>query len=212
MDIAKIDRAAKRLERNLPIRRNQTRLDESLRQLHQRILRCFLERGMAPGASDPGDRSGIRRLATEHIIVVDARGAITGAYPFVDEARGFRVITSHGSVNAMCAFDALAVSSMFAIPTLIESRCRLSGQTIAIEQNRAHISVGEPDGPVFAAIDWNGAAGAGNCSTTLCTEMSFIAGEEPAAGWRGGNGANRELFSLEEAHALIAKVFVPLMQ
>ena len=212
----KIDSAVQRLERNLPIRRNQTRLDEPLRRFHQRILRHYLERGKAPGESDLGEiedwPGGIDRLAAEHIIVVDASGAITGAYPFVDEARGFRVITGFGPVNAMCAFDALAVSSMFGIPTLIESRCRLSGLAIVIEQEQGETRVSEPDAPVFAAIDWNAAAGAGSCSTTLCTEMIFIAGEQTAAGWSAEDRENRELFELGEAHAFIAQVFVPLMQ
>jgi len=215
MDEVKIISAVERLEYNLPIRYNQTSLDEPLRRLHQWILRYYLERGMAPGEDDLEElddwRSGIDRLAAENIIVADDGGAITGAYPFVDEARGFRLLTGHGVVNAMCAFDALAVSSMFGIPVRIESHCRLSRVAIVIEQDRAEIRVSEPHAPVFAAIDWNAAAGADNCSTTLCTEMIFIAGEKTAAGWYGEDRENRELFRLDEAHALIARVFVPLM-
>jgi hypothetical protein len=112
----------------------------------------------------------------------------------------------------MCAFDALAVSSMFSMPTLIESSCRLSGQAIMIEQDRADIRVNAPAEPVFAAIGWNAAAGASSCSATLCTEMIFIAGEERAATWCSEDSDNRELFDLPEAHALITTVFVPLMQ
>ena len=216
MNLSKIENAVERLERNLPIRHNQTRLPESLRQLHRWILRYFLENGVAPGAGDLGDvddwQGGIDRLAAEHIIVVDDRSAITGAYPFSNEAREFRVITNYGAVNAMCAFDALAVSSMFAIPTLIESCCRLSGQAIMIEQDRADIRVSAPAEPVFAAIDWDAAVGASSCSATLCAEMIFIAGEERMTNWCSEDSDNRELFDLPEAHALITTVFVPLMQ
>lgn len=216
MDLSKIENAVERLERNLPIRHNQTRLSESLRQLHRSILRYFLKNGNAPGAGDLGvveDWQGaVDRLAAEHIIVVDDRGAISGAYPFTNEAREFRIITDYGAVNAMCAFDALAVSSMFALPTLIESCCRLSGQAIMIEQNRADIRVSAPVEPVFAVIDWNSAAGASSCSVTLCTEMIFIASEERAANWCNEDSDNRELFDLPEAHALITTVFMPLMQ
>jgi hypothetical protein len=212
----KIDNAVARLERNLPIRRNQARLGGPLRQLHRRILRHYLEHGMAPAAAgDRGDiedwRGGIERLAQEDIVVVDAAGAVTGAYPFVGAARGFRVSTSYGPVEAMCAFDALAVSSMFAMPTRIESRCRLSGGAIVVEQDRAHIRVTEPEAPVFAAIDWQAAAGASSCSATLCLEMMFIAGEETAVNWCN-ESAEREIFTLPEAHAVIAAVFVPLME
>jgi hypothetical protein len=216
MNLSKIENAVERLERNLPIRHNQARLPESLRRLHRWILRYFLENGVAPGTGDLGDvddwQGGIDRLAAEHIIVVDDKGAITGAYPFINEGRGFRVITNCGAVNAMCAFDALAVSSMFAIPTLIESCCRLSGQAIMIEQDRADIRVSAPAEPVFAVIDWNAAVGASSCSATLCTEMIFIAGEERTANWCSEDSDNRELFDLPEAHALITTVFVPLMQ
>ena len=205
-----------RLEQNLPIRQRQTRLAQSLRHFHQWILRYFLERGVAPRAGDLTDakdwQGGIERLAAEHIIVVNDAGDITGAYPFSSEARGFRVITSHGGVNAMCAFDALAVSSMFAMPTRIESSCQLSAQSIIIEQNHSHIRVLEPAEPVFAAINWAAAAEAGSCSETLCTEMLFIAGEERAETWRNADSNNRELFDLPEAQALIAAVFMPLMQ
>lgn len=144
--------------------------------------------------------------------MLDDAGAITGAYPFVNEAREFRVITSYGPANAMCAFDAFAVSSMFALPTLIESSCRLSGQAILIEQDGTEIRVVEPAEPVFAAIDWNAAAGASSCSATLCTAMIFITGEERAQNWRSEDSDNRELFDLREAHAFIATVFVPMMQ
>jgi len=215
MTTVKIDNAVARLEHNLPIRRNQLRLPAPLRRLHRRILRHFLEHGAAPATDDLGDiedcRNGIERLAEAHIIVVDDAGGITGAYPFVDTARGFRVTTQHGSVEAMCAFDALAVSSMFDMPARIDARCRLSGQPTVIEQDGANIRVIEPITPVFAAIDWQAAAGAASCSATLCLEMMFIAGEAAAADWRAA-GDDRETFTLPEAHALIAAVFVPLME
>jgi hypothetical protein len=211
----RIENAVARLERNLPIRRNQARLCGSLRRLHQWILRHYLEHGVAPSAGDFGDAenwwSGVERLAAEHIILLDDTGAITGAYPFVGEAREFRVTTGHGPVDAMCAFDALAVSSMFGVPARIESRCRLSGQAIEIEQDGSDIRVIEPRAPVFAAIDWQAAAGASSCSATLCMEMMFIVGEARAVGWCAGGG-EREYFDLAEAHAVIAAIFLPLME
>lgn len=216
MDPAKIANAVKRLERNLPIRCNQTRLPEPLRRLHRRILRYYLETGHAPAAGDFADvddlQAGIEQLAAEHIIVLDAAGAIVGAYPFVDAAREFRVITNYGPVNAMCAFDALAISSMFDLPSLIEARCRVSGEVIVIEQEGDDIRVAEPGAPVCAAIDWRAAAGASNCSATLCAEMIFIAGDARAARWRDADPDKRELFELREAHAVIAAVFLPLVQ
>jgi len=216
MNLSKIDRAVQRLEARLPIRQRQSRLDEPLRQLHQRILRHYLERGTAPKATDlgnPGDWcEQLDRLATDGIIVLDTAGAIVGAYPFTSEPREFRVTTRYGTVDAMCAFDALAVSSMFELPVSIESRCRLSGQAITIEQDRGEIRVTRPAAPLFAAIAWNAASAAGSCSATLCCEMFFIAGEKAAQDWRDEGPDDREMFDPAEAHALITAVFLPLMR
>lgn len=109
MDQLKIAGAVDRLEQNLPLSRNQLSLPESLRQLHQSILRHYLENGRAPVADEleyAGDtEQGLQRLAAAKIIVLERAGAITGAYPFVDQAREFRVISDYGKVYAMCAFD-----------------------------------------------------------------------------------------------------------
>ncbi len=216
MDSLQIDQAVERLERNLPLRQNQMNLPQSLRQLHQAILRHYLEHGKAPQATEldySGDcQSAMAKLGEEKIIVLDSSGAVTGAYPFVNEQREFRVISEHGAVNAMCAFDALAVSSMFSLPTRIESRCRVSGQGIAIEQDDDVIRVIAPNFELFGAINWDARDSAQTCSASLCTEMMFIAGSDNAVNWRSDDPANRELFTLDEAWRFISAVFLPLMQ
>ncbi len=216
MDQQKIEAAVERLEANLPLRGNQLRLPPELRRLHQAVLRFYLGAGRAPAAGDVeygGDwRAAVTRLAADGIVVTDSGGRITGAYPFVSEARDFRVLSEAGAAYAMCAFDALAVSSMFGLPTRIESRCRLSGRGILIEQIGSDSKVIEPDAAVFAAIDWNARDAAASCAATLCTEMVFIAGEAAARDWAGEDPRNRELFTLGEAHAFISRVFVPLMR
>ena len=216
MNQLKIKNAVERLEQNLPIRRNQTRLPMHLRQLHQSILGFYLEQGKAPVdgnlRSEQNWNSDINTLAAEHIIVLDIKNNITGAYPFVNEQRNFCVTTHHGPVNAMCAFDALAISSMFALPTRIESCCHVSNKKIVISQNKDEINIIQPQVPVVAAINWAAAAGASCCSATLCCEMVFIAGVTNAANWQNESTDNRELFELNEAHAFISAVFMPLME
>lgn len=214
MDRDKIDRALGRLEQNLPIRRSQAGLPPPLRSAHQRILRFFFERGRAPALVELeiGDRDAVGLLAAQHVVVVDGCGEITGAYPFAGESREFRVVSRFGAVNAMCAFDALAISSMFDEAVRVESRCRVSGRAIVIEQRGADIEPLEPAEEIFAAIEWNAAAGAASCSTTLCREMIFLAGERHARRWQAQSAATRELFRLDEAHAVISAVFVPLMR
>ncbi len=215
MDHLKIANAIERLERNLPLRHNQLRLPGVLRRFHQGILRHYLEFGSAPLAGDvdcPGGwAAAVSRLAAEKIIVVDEAGAITSAYPFINEAREFTVVSEHGAVNAMCAFDALAISSMFALPTRIESRCRVSGDRIVIEQDDARLQVLEPAAAVRAAINWDARDGTKSCSASLCTEMIFIAGDASARCWQDEDSVNRELFRLDEAHRFICSVFLPLI-
>lgn len=216
MEPIRIERAVQRLERNLPLRHNQLRLPQSLRQLHQSILRHYLENGRAPAADEIEFagclKSALQRLAADNIILLDRSGLITGAYPFVDEAREFRVVSEFGGVNAMCAFDALAISSMFALPTRIESRCRITACPIVIEQDDDELRLIEPELTVFGAIDWNARDSRRSCAASLCTEMMFIAGNESGASWRDEAPATRELFSLDEAQAFISAVFIPLMQ
>ena len=124
-DRIQIESAVKRLEQNLPLRYNQVRLPQELRQLHQSILWFYFRNGRAPRADDFPDvkewADCLARLAEQKIILLDVSGVITGAYPFVDRARGFSVTSKYGTVQAMCAFDALAISGMFAMQTQIES-------------------------------------------------------------------------------------------
>ena len=101
---------------------------------------------------------------------------------------------------------------MFSIPTRIEARCRLSGREIVIAQRGADITRVEPGYRVYAAIDWNARDAAASCAATLCTEMMFIAGDRAAQGWVAADSEQRELFTLDEAHAMICRVFLPLMQ
>ncbi len=216
MNQLKITTAIARLEQNLPLRLNQIQLAEELRQLHKDILRHYLEFGRAPSMEDidyAGDwLAAVRRLAIEKIIVIDEVGVITGAYPFNDEARGFRVVSDYGETNAMCAFDALAISSMFDLPTRIKSCCRVAGNQIVIEQDDKQLRVTQPNTVVFAAIGWGAQSSSKSCSATLCTEMTFIAGDAAARAWFDANPENRQLFRLDEAHQLITSVFLPLVQ
>ena len=216
MNHEKINAAVERLENNLPIRLAQTRMPQPLRRLHQSILRYYLEQGRAPRAGDIESaidwNEGVARLAQARIIVIDENGQINGAYPFVETRRDFRVFSRYGAANAMCAFDALAISSMFGLPTRIESRCRVSGSDIFIEQHDDRLNVLEPVAPVFGGIDWGARDDSKSCSASLCAEMMFITGQDNAARWRSAAAATRELFELDEAHAFICAVFVPLMQ
>lgn len=216
MDPIRIERAVQRRERNLPLRRNQLRLPQSSRQLHQSILRHYLKNRRAPAADEIEFagclKSALQRLAADNIILLDRSGLIAGAYACVDEAREFRVVSAFGGVNAICAFDALAISSRFALPTRIESCCRITACPIVIEQDDDALRLIEPELTVFGAIDWNAGDSGRSCAASLVTEMMFIAGDRSGASWRDEAPATRELISLDEAQTFISAVFMPLMQ
>ncbi len=208
-----ISNAVERLEQNLPLRGNQLKLPGELRQFHKNILWYYLEFNCAPRSGDiecPGDWAvAIRRLAKDKIIVTDDKDNITGAYPFTSEIRDFQVASEYGKVNAMCAFDALAISSMFKLSTRIESHCRLSGDPIVIEQDDSQIRQLEPNAKVLAAINWSAQDASKTCSVSLCTEMVFIIGESEARDWYLEDRENRQLFCLDDAHQLITSIFLP---
>lgn len=212
----KIDNAVKRLEQNLPLRYNQVRLPRYLRRLHQSILWFYFKHGRAPRADDFPDEDqwadALARLAEQNIILVDACGFITGAYPLVEKPRGFSVISKYGAVQAMCAFDALAISGMFREQTRIESHCRRSDCKIIIEQDAESLRLIKTDQQVFAAIDWNARDSRSSCADSLCTEMMFIAGEDEADNWQKENRSARELFNLNTAKEMINRIFLPLMR
>lgn len=102
------------------LRQRQQDLSETLAELHQSVLRAFVETGTAPGeerlpiASDFGDCDidmALKRLEEADLIVRDqVSGRILGAYPFSSVPTRHRVELDDGtSAFAMCAIDALGI-------------------------------------------------------------------------------------------------------
>lgn len=215
MNADKVAAAIEKLEDNLPIRTNQLALDPGLRELHQRILQHYLRHGYGPAINSDGFRNdsadGFAELARQKIIIINAVGDVVGAYPFVTESRRHQVLTSYGQVSAMCAFDALAISSMFDVETEIHSSCQVSNVPVLIRQMGNSITVGSPDDELVAAVNWKAMSRSQSCSDSLCLEMMFIAGRDRASKWVNDEAPGRELFSLQQAHTVISEIFVPLM-
>jgi len=206
-----IETALQRLRAILPLEAGQNQLPESLRLTHLLILRFFLEEGCAPTSGDiTGDlewSATLQQLETAGLIVLDA-GCIAIAYPFSAGDRGYRVTSAYGRVEAVCAFDALAIGSMFSLPTRIDSHCQLSGEAITIQQNGQDF---ETELNVIAAIDWSAADSGKSCAASLCTEMLFIGNQSLADAWRAESSSQRELFTLQQAQRFICAFFLPLV-
>lgn len=217
IDSSAVAAAIARLDEVLALRIRQAALEPPLRQAHRRLLRLFLETGRPP---DPQSRwtggvdeaTAIRELAASGLIIVDRRGAITGAYPFTVESREHRVQTRYGEVHAMCSIDAMAIGAMFDVAATVRSSCRISGVGVVLEQQGERVRVEAPPTPVYAAIDWNARAEGASCAATLCTEMMFIAGDDNRDRWRGVDPMNRQSLTIDEAAAFAAAVFRPLIR
>ncbi|MFT5503292.1 MAG: hypothetical protein ACI845_001781 [Gammaproteobacteria bacterium] len=189
-----IGKALKHLRQILSIEAGQKQLTESLRLSHLDILHFFLEEGCSPGAGDiPIDLTWLdtlQRLESVGLIVLEADQIMT-AYPFSAIDRGFNVTPVYGQTQAVCAFDALAVSSIFRVATRIDAICRLSNQAITMEQEYETL---ESAGTVFAAIDWSATDHSQSCSASPCTEMLFIGSPDLANDWQSENSSQRQLF------------------
>ena len=209
--MADIETALQQLRTILPLAAGQNQLSQALRLTHLNILRFFLEQGRAPTKGDiPSGlewSATLQQLEAVRLIVL-ANGSISTAYPFSAQNRGYHITTTFGPAEAVCAFDALAISSMFSLPTRIDATCRLSGKAITIQQQGSEL---ETDDTVIAAIDWSAANDGQSCSASLCTEMLLIANEALADKWQAEQTTQRQLFTLQEAQRFISTFFLPLV-
>jgi hypothetical protein len=206
-----IEMALRRLRALLPLEAGYIQLSAALRLSHLAILRFFLENGSAPTrgdiASDLQWPATLQALETAGLIVLDA-GRIVAAYPFAAEDRGYQVTSEYGRAEAVCAFDALAIGSMFKLPTRIAATCRCSGAAITIQQVGDQF---ETERAVIAAIDWSAADSNKSCAASLCTEMMFIGDKPLADEWQARHRSQRELFTLPQAHSFICAFLLPLV-
>lgn len=212
----KIDKALERLISVLPLKDNQNKCSAEIKQLHQAILRSFVEKGrilnreeMVQYATDVDNALTV--LKNHDMVVFSAKGEAIGAYPFTMEKREHAIQVNNHIVYAMCALDALAVSPMFDMDTQITSQCRVSHDAINIKQSRQTITNLDEVGEVHFGIAWAAASEGGSCANSLCMEMIFLRDKKIAQQWLVEDSGNREIFSLQEAVEFSARFFVPLM-
>lgn len=212
---AEVSTALKRLDSILPLLEGLNSLNDNDAALYCKLLNSYVQLGrtlsrdeVAELASQPDQ--ALSNIATSKLIVLDADGNPSGAYPFTSEEREHKVHINDVTVHCMCALDALSVSPMFDKPTVIDSQCRVTGEPIHLEQNGANFNAGTLD--AWFGINWGAAATDTVCAESLCMEMMFLAHEKVAREWLAESPETREIFDLPSAVEFAAGFFVPLAE
>jgi mercuric reductase len=210
-----VSTALKRLNSILPLVAGLKSLSDDDAALYCKLLNSYVQQGrtlsrdeVAKLANDP--EQALSNIANNKLIVLDPEGNPSGAYPFTSEEREHKVHINGVTTHCMCALDALAVSPMFQIPTVIDSQCRVTGEPIHLEQNGTTFSAGTLN--AWFGINWGAAATDTVCAESLCMEMMFLVNETVAREWLAESAETREIFDLPSAVAFAAGFFVPLAE
>jgi mercuric reductase len=210
-----VSTALKRLDSILPLVAGLKALSDDDAALYCKLLNSYVQQGrtltrdeVATVASNA--EQALSNIANNKLIVLDAEGNPSGAYPFTSEEREHKVHINGVTTHCMCALDALAVSPMFEIPTVIDSQCRVTGEPIHLEQNGTTFSAGTLN--AWFGINWGAAATDTVCAESLCMEMMFLVNETVAREWLAESAETREIFDLPSAVAFAAGFFVPLAE
>lgn len=185
-------------------------------------LELYVRLGRAPAAAQiaratglPADAVGnaLRALHARDLVVLDAEGAIAGAYPFTERQTGHVVHMDGKKLTAMCAIDALAAGAMYRRDTRIWSSCRHCGAAIELATRRA----GEEIAKVIpaTAIVWSGLQYANGCAaTSLCAVLAFFCSDDHLATWRTGDGGHVDgiRLSIDEATQVGKALFIPRLR
>jgi hypothetical protein len=204
----------------LPLKSRQQSLDEKSRTLHRAFIKTLVDQSRAMTmveikdllqVSDQEIDAIVAKLKGLDLLVASCCGGLVGSYPVTTDCTPHKVTSKGVSINAMCAFDSLAISPMYGNDVVINSKCHVSGEPIYIEQSGLEIKKAEPSQDVHFGIIWNSPTG-GCCANSLCTEMVFIKDKETAEKWKHENSCSREIYNLEETVDFSAAFFVPLTQ
>ena len=94
-------------------------LDETESRIHGIVLSGYAATGHAPETADVAAAAGLtrdeadgvlRRLAERDLLVLDAAGRISGAYPFTDSPTEHHVAAGGLSAGAMCSISGVCSS------------------------------------------------------------------------------------------------------
>ena len=160
------------------------------RAAYTELLRHWL-RALPPlGAAIDDDL--LAQLA--HLDAVVPEEHAIGCYPFSSVDTGIRVTLPAGTVNAMCAIDALAIARLAHAHTQIDAWCASCGAAIKcrVEKNGGL----DHDQVEVARVAWRQAtATETSCSRGLCRQIRFLCRACPEP-------ADSQYFTLPQAAAI----------
>lgn len=213
---AKLEKALNRLKSILPLKERQDDCSKQIKELHQHVLRSFVDKGRILTREEMAQhvdnlKDAVNVLKEKDMVVFSEDGNPVGAYPFSMQAREHTVLVNGHQVYAMCALDALAVSPMFGVKTRISSRCRITGDPVSIQQSGKTIVNLDEAGDIHFGIIWGAASADSCCADSLCMEMMFLRDSRIAQQWLADDPDNREVFTLQEAVEFGSRFFVPLV-
>jgi len=212
----KVEKALNRLESILPLKERQDDCGKQIKELHQQIIRSFVDKGRILAREEMEHyvsnlEDAVNVLKERDMVVFAEDGEPLGAYPFTMEEREHTVQVNGHRVHAMCALDALAVGPMFEKETQVVSRCRVTGDPVKIHQAGNTILNPDEAGGVCFGIIWGAATADISCADSLCTEMMFLRDSEIAQQWLADDPKNREVFTLQEAVDFGGRFSTPLV-
>ncbi len=129
----KVQKAVDHLNKILPLAERQKKLSHELANVYQMILKSYIELGRTLNKAEIAKQvenidEAINTLRSNDMVVFDSNDEPVGAYPFTMEQRDHKIRVNDHTIHSMCALDALAISPMFKVKTLIESKCHLTGE------------------------------------------------------------------------------------
>lgn len=169
-------------------------LTPAAQRLHRVVLTSFAETGRAPRRAeleqrardrgiDPGP--ALSELTERDLVAVDEYGEIRAAYPFSPLPTRHRVTWDGGpTAHAMCAIDALGMSTMLDAPVTITSTEPDTNHTVTIHVDH-DTARWHPD----TAVVFAGNTGDACCPSVdrTCGHINFFTTPEAARAWTTRN-------------------------
>ena len=212
----KVEKALKRLRDILPLQENQQKFTAELKELHQQVLRSFINQGRILNRGEmiqyvSNVDEAIEILNKNDMVTFSDKGEAIGAYPFTMHNREHKILVNGFQLNAMCALDSLAISPMFGKNTTITSQCRVTGEPVNIQMSGETIKNFEQVKNIHVGIFWGAADEQSYCADSLCMEMIFLRDSKIAQQWLDDNSKAKEVFTLAQAVEFASQFFVPLL-
>jgi Alkylmercury lyase len=168
-----------RLRTLFPLEERLQHAPPPVRAAYARLLGAWLQ--AQPPSATALDAGALTALTALDAVVPEEHGL--GCYPFSSVDTGIRVTLSAGTVNAMCAIDALAIARLARAHTHIDAACTTCDSAIAfaVEENGGL----DHDQAGMARVVWQHAEATHTaCSRGLCRQIRFLcrACPEPQTG------------------------------